>query len=553
MTWTTTGARFTLHFAAISIAFLLVAAISSCTPFLLRQAANEIANPQLSGFYAYALAYAACWTLANVLQNIKGIFSAGVLAKANAALNKLLLKNVIHSRYSSQRKIDAGVVAQDIVRATQSLSSITTSLFWTVLPIVFEFFISIGIIRSSIGNAFAILFALCILALSFVSYVIAAKSGDLHSSIYSSQNKLQGFMVERLGALLEVRLNNAAAREEVLADTHLAHTVQTIWRANLRMGLYLGAQALAIGVVLGVFTSYSVKLNSAANFTSGDFVMIAGYTGMLTMQLRFLSAALIELKRQQVALKFGSEYLQPASKTTAAMATGAAIDFSDDEHPLFRLENVLLAVEKKVLVFNLSHDFKTNRFTVISAPSGTGKSTLVQSMLGLLPVNAGTIKHCGRLVDQNSTDDILKNVAVASQFPCIFNASLRFNLNYGCNVPPPDAVLHEMLHALDYLTKKNGIEVSIDLDDQLGAGGRSLSGGEKQRISIARALLRNKNALVLDEPTAHLDQELARKLILYIASRTKTLIVITHDPEITKIAHDVLVLAPPAPPQAQTT
>lgn len=531
--------NFLYHFSIVSILFLFTSALSSYAPYLLRQAANGVGDLKGFGFYFYASAYAICWTFVGVLQNIKGIFSAGILARSDAALNKVLLKSIINSPYSWQKKIDIGVVSQDISRAAQSFSSITTSLFWMIIPIFFEFVISIAIINSAIGGRFALLFGGCILMLSFASYFIASKSGSIHSSIFSSQNSLQSFVVERLGALLEIRLNAAKEREDSLADSYLGDLVKTIWSANLRMGIYLGGQALAIGLVLGVFTIYSAGLNSNGNLSSGDFVMIAGYVGLLSMQLRFLSGALIELKRQQVALRRGLNYVTP--EALARPSASEQLPVASDQ-TFFELNEIFVAIEDRELISNLSYKFKKEAFTVIAAPSGVGKTTLIHSMLGLLPVSSGVVNFRGRAIDQYSSDEILKYVSVAPQIPRIFNDSLRFNLTYGCEAHVSDQVLIEMLSLLEYAPAtldENGLP---NLEELLGAGGRTLSGGEIQRVAIGRALLQNKEAIILDEPTSHLNQELARRIIDSILARQKTLIVITHDQEIIEMAQELLVL-----------
>lgn len=538
--------RFFIHFLLISTLFLSVAAVASYTPFLLRQAANEVGKAQTFGFYFYALAYAACWTLAGVLQNVKGIFSAGVLARSDAALHKMLMRHVFACSHSEQKAVDPGVVAQDISRAAVSFSAVTTAAFWTIVPIFFEFIVSMAIIQHAVGWRFAWLFGACVALLAFVSWCIASRSGNFHSAIFRAQNKAQGFMVERLGALHEIRANNALVREEQRLDGHLDETAAVIWRANLRMGAYLGAQALAIGAVLGVFTAYSVRLNNASNFTNGDFVMIAGYVGALTMQLRLLSGALIELKRHQIALGLGLKYLGKKGAWR-----GRAPDFGSVSgrvgETIFSLHQVGVCVAGRDLFSNLTHRFMRGRFSVISAPSGFGKTTLIHSLLGFVPVCEGRIEFCGVEVGAGSTHAILESVALAPQSAHIFNDSLRFNLSYGCPQPVADGKLLELLRALDYAGSATDAREPVDLGEALGAGGRALSGGERQRLSIARAVLRNKSVLILDEPTAFLDKALAQKIIAYLAARVPTLIVVTHDEDIVAVADDVLRLGPYAP------
>lgn len=534
---------FGIHLFFILLLFLLVAAVAAYTPFLLRQAANEIGKEQKIGFYLYASAYAFCWTLASILQNIKGIFSAGVLARSDAALHKILMRYVFSYPYTSQRLVDPGVVAQDIARAATSFSAITTAVFWTITPIFFEFIVAMVIINRTIGGTFAVLFGSCIFLLAIISYFVAVRNGDVHLRIYEAQNKVQSFVVERLGALFDIRVNKALSKEEKSLDIHLNNAAQAIWLSNLRMGLYLGCQALAIGLALGLFTAYSINLNSSARFTNGDFVMIAGYVGMLTMQLRFLSGAFIELKRHQVALALGVTYI-PSSNLSLQKKMRAGIFKPNNDKIVFALRDISVTFADRLLFSNLSYDFHKNRFVAISAPSGFGKTTLINSMLGLLPVCNGRIEFYGATINNDSTPDVLQKVSIAPQATHVFNNSLRFNLTYGCDETPSDSKLLELLGALGYSGSFDGKMHPINLDERLGVGGRFLSGGERQRLSIGRAILRNKEVLILDEPTAFLNKELAKKIIQYAARSVPTLIVITHDEDVVAMADEVLSLAP---------
>lgn len=531
--------EFPLQFALVSILFLLISFTSSYTPLFLRQATNEV-GAKGQEFYIYAVAYAACWTLENVLQNVKGIFSAGVLARTDAALSKTFFCALSNYPYLEKRKIDPGTVASDIDRGAMAFSSITSSFFWAIVPLIVEFLSALTIIYITIGAKFSMLFGTCIFSLAFISYSIASRSGNIHSSIFTAQNNVHSYLVERLGALPDFGPNLSVAREEKIIDAHLSRFVSVVRTANLKMGLYLGLQALAIGVVLGIFTIYSVHLNASVQFTSGDFAMIAGYIGMLTAQLRHLSGALIELRRNQVALATGLKYL---SSENSLAPVGPREISPQKLHPcpVFLVSAIDLKIGDRPLLRKFSCIFEKNKTTVISAPSGTGKTSLVLAMLGMIPYSEGRIDFDGSRVDSMSSAAIFEQIAFASQAGHIFNSSLRFNLTYGTDQQIPDTELIQLLAKFEYTTSAAAANLSI-LDEKIGAGGRSLSGGEIQKVVIMRALLRKKEILILDEPTAALNSELAQKVISFVATQCSTLIVITHDEKITASADRIIRL-----------
>ena len=170
--------------------------------------------------------------------------------------------------------------------------------------------------------------------------------------------------------------------------------------------------------------------------------------------------------------------------------------------------------------------FKVHRgeLLVIRGRSGSGKSTLAMGLLGLLPFR-GTLVANG--IELDNRTELAGHIVGTVQRSHIFNTTLRENLkiaNPDCN----DAELFNVL-AIVELNALIG-ELSNGLDTQIGEFGRTLSGGEAKRLSVARALLSNADVVILDEPTEHLDQELAHRIESSIRAHLsdRVLIVITH-------------------------
>lgn len=172
----------------------------------------------------------------------------------------------------------------------------------------------------------------------------------------------------------------------------------------------------------------------------------------------------------------------------------------------------------------ISFTAKRGELLVIRGRSGSGKSTLAMGLLGLLPYR-GSLTSSG--IELANCGNISDRIAGTVQRSHIFNTTLRENLK----IAAPDCSDEQICHALEVveLTELLG-ELANGLDTQLGEFGRALSGGEAKRLSVARALLSSADVVILDEPTEHLDGELAGRVELAIRKflADRILIVITH-------------------------
>ena len=526
-------------FIFVSLIFCLVSILGAVVPWFLKLATNAFTMGQTAAntFYLFVAAYAVCWTLAEVLANIKGVFSAWILAGCDAAISKALLARVMNLPYIEQARFNAGKLASIISRASGAFTSITVSVFWTLLPILIEFIVALTALGQSTSGVFLISFLISIVILSVISIVIAIQSRDLHSSLYKVMTDRDGYIVERLHLLYDIRLNNAYMKERSATETHMNQVVQAIRKSNVQMGARLGLMALAIGVALGVFTALSVFTDDDQSITAGDFVMIAGYIGMLTLQLRLLAGALIDLEKQKVALADGIAYLEkPIQETPSSKLQ----NFSSADY-VFELNSVCLEKGGKQIIQNLNYRFLSNKFTVIVGASGRGKTSLMNAMLGLEPVAAGQILFNGVLISTNISAGIIDHVAVAPQSAQVVSGTVRDNLCYGIErAAPSDAFLTGILRLLNF-TDHSSARL-INLDTRLDVRGEGLSGGERQRIAIGRAIARQKKIMILDEPTGSLDLENAKRIITYLRNSVPTLIVISHDLEVQAMADEILKL-----------
>ena len=219
------------------------------------------------------------------------------------------------------------------------------------------------------------------------------------------------------------------------------------------------------------------------------------------------------------------------------------IDGKDIVAPTYDIsfENVDFSYEKRKIINDLSFDIKQGTTTAIVGPSGGGKTTICRLMARFWDVDKGVIKLGGIDVKKYSIDSLMKNFSFVFQNVYLFEDTIANNIRFGKPEASDEEVVeiakkaccHEFIQKLP-----NGYNTII------GEGGSTLSGGEKQRISIARAMMKDAPIIILDEATANVDPENEKELISAIEelTRKKTIIMIAHRLKTVRNADKILVI-----------
>jgi putative ABC transport system ATP-binding protein len=192
---------------------------------------------------------------------------------------------------------------------------------------------------------------------------------------------------------------------------------------------------------------------------------------------------------------------------------------------VFKLSNVNFSVDELNILKNISLNIDQNDFVVLLGPSGSGKSTLLRLLNGLTSPTTGEIVFHDESIQNLDTIELRKNVGMVFQMPTMINGSVKDNLTLPQNwIKETDSITES---ELTKILEQVGLN-----SDFLNKNAKSLSGGEQQRIALARVLLNKPEVLLLDEPTANLDPKLAQKIIELVFELYKefnlTVVLISH-------------------------
>ncbi|HGY8324554.1 TPA: ATP-binding cassette domain-containing protein, partial [Escherichia coli] len=232
-------------------------------------------------------------------------------------------------------------------------------------------------------------------------------------------------------------------------------------------------QAVAVGVLLAISVLVLVFFKKASHIGTGDFIMIVGYISMLTFQLRTIAGASIDIQRQIVYLKILLEYnsMHPEGVIPDTVS-------SRSTERIFDVRNLGAFADGRLLFNNVSFRIHEGEMFALSAPSGFGKSTILQYLLGLDTPTEGDIYFRGYRINTELSASILEDVAVVPQKAVLVQGTIRDNILYGTDDILPDDELFCILNSLGLIKEDCGEHFLAFLDRDINPLGSGLSGGE---------------------------------------------------------------------------
>ena len=215
-------------------------------------------------------------------------------------------------------------------------------------------------------------------------------------------------------------------------------------------------------------------------------------------------------------------------------------DISPVNHDI-HMEHVSFAYENRKIIDDVTLDIKENTTTAIVGPSGGGKTTITSLIARFWDVQEGSVSLGGRDVRDYSFDSLMENFSFVFQRVYLFEDTIANNIRFG----RPEASMDEVVEAAKKAACHDFIMALPEgYDTVIGEGGATLSGGEKQRIAIARAIMKDAPIIILDEATANVDPENEKELTEAIENLTKqkTIIMIAHRLKTVRNADQILVV-----------
>ena len=341
-------------------------------------------------------------------------------------------------------------------------------------------------------------------------------------------------VIEYIQGIFEVRTFRLTGKRSKDLNTAIDENEHANSAMELKLIPFMTMQSFwlkAVGTVI-VLASILLHIDGSMDLLTTIIMIISSY--LIYAQLDTAGNYSALLRTVDVSVHQAQEILE----TPQMDISGEDIS---PEHFTIKTEGIGFAYEKRKIIEGVTLEIPERTTTAIVGPSGGGKSTLTSLLSRFWDVDEGRVTLDGRDVRDYSMDSLMKNYSFVFQRVYLFEDTIANNIRFG----QPDAPMEKVIEAAKKACCHDFImQLPEGYDTVIGEGGASLSGGEKQRISIARAIMKDSPIIVLDEATANVDPENEADLMKAINALTKekTIIMIAHRLKTVRGADQILVI-----------
>lgn len=366
-----------------------------------------------------------------------------------------------------------------------------------------------------------------------VSNLILKRLYRLKENILDNQELLNKHLVRGFMELVVFRTNKKYDTEIKITEEGIKNIVNAKTKIKLVHEIFFTVFALIVNILKVVVLAYSV-LNS--NLSVGSIVTVLSLLGKAYEPIAIFNVEYVDYKLNKVTVKKYLEFLD--LKDDQNLTTGKRIKQIEGA---IEFKNVSYSyLKEKKLIENLSLKINNNEKVALVGESGSGKSTIIKLIIGLIKNESGKILIDGNDLSKINLNDFYEYVTYISQESPIFDGTLRENLVLDKNIS--DKEIKEVLKLVSLEKFLNRLEKG--LDTELGEKGIRMSGGERQRVALARLFFDNSKIIILDEATSAMDNITEKEVMKNILKRlkNKTIIIIAHRLETIKEVDKIFLL-----------
>ena len=470
-----------------------------------------------------------------------------IFAKATEGASRSISLEVfrhLHSlslRFHLERQ--TGGMTRDIERGTRGVQSLISYSLYSIIPTLIEVTLVLTLLAVKYDIWFAIISGTALVLYITFTVLVTEWRTQFRKSMNELDSRAHSRAIDSLLNFETVKYFNNEDFEARRYDENLERYRKVAIKSQRTLSLLNAGQQsiIAIGLVAMLWRATQGVVDGS--MTLGDLVMVNAFMIQLYIPLGFLGVLYREIKQSLTDLE--KMFTLMEKEREIADAPGAPA-LQMQGAPTVRFENVAFAYEPaRPILHQISFEIPSGKTVAVVGPSGSGKSTLARLLFRFYDVGAGgldgRITINGQDIRSVTQASLRQAIGIVPQDTVLFNDTVEYNIAYGrpgaTRTEVEDAARAARIHT--FITSTPG-----GYDTMVGERGLKLSGGEKQRVAIARTLLKNPPILIFDEATSALDSanERAIQAELTAVAQNKTTLVIAHRLSTVVDAHEILVM-----------
>ena len=531
----------------IRIGFALICLVASkgasvSAPFVLKHIIDDLSKDGVSDLLLVPLALIVAYGFARfsmiLLGEIRDTIFGRVTERAMRKIGLKVFKHLHNLDLEFHLERRTGGLSRDIERGINGISFLMRFFVFNIVPTLLEIFLVAGLLFYNYGAPFAVIILLAVMA--YISFSLATTDWRTQfvRQTAKADSKANTICVESLLNYETVKYFSNEDYEAKRYDNSLERWESAKRKDRLSLlGLNSG-QALIIAIAMVLLMWLAAERVQDETMTIGDFVLVNAFMVQLFMPLNFLGFVYREIKGWSANIE----------NMFALLAVEPKLDLNTNASDLeltrgvVSFDGVSFSYNKnRPILREINFSMMPGQQTAIVGASGVGKSTLIKLLFRFYDPDSGRILIDNQDIKKVNIDSLRRVVGIVPQDAVLFNDTILENIRYGC----PDASEKDVSQAIDLAHLKDFIaSLPEGLGTIVGERGLKLSGGEKQRVTIARTILKNPTIIIFDEATSSLDSKSESMIsaALRDISKNRTCIVIAHRLSTIVNADKILVL-----------
>lgn len=529
-------------------AMLLAKLLTVFVPYTYKWATDALVAPTevggygMPGFVTVPVMLVIAYGIGRIMMMVFNQVRDALFAKVGQhAVRQLAYRTFVHIhrlslRFHLQRR--TGGLSRVIERGTKGIETIVRFTILNTIPTIIEFALMAGVVFFQFGITYVIVMAVTV----WIYVWFTVKASDWRISIRREMNEsdtdANSKAIDSLLNFETVKYFGNEAMEAGRFDGAMANYERAATKTWTSLAYLNIGQTVIFSI--GMITCMALSANAvlAGEQNLGDFVLINALLIQLSIPLNFIGFVYREIKQGFADIETMFDLLELDAEIVDKPGAGPLLI----EKGAISFDNVVFHYDAdRPILKGVSFEVPAGKSVAIVGPSGAGKSTLSRLLFRFYDITGGRILIDGQDVRDVTQESLRKCIGMVPQDTVLFNDTIAYNIRYGRIEASED----EVREAADMAQISDFIETLPDgFKSEVGERGLKLSGGEKQRVAIARTILKAPPILILDEATSALDTHTEREIqdALERVSKDRTTLVIAHRLSTVINADEILVL-----------